>query len=102
LGVSPFFPDIQHRMDMGVGASLMLSWTALLLWADRRPLERKGVLLLTVFPAVTCLAITGIAAVITGANTLRNMLPVFLMQSALAALFLVSYIVARRSESVVV
>jgi hypothetical protein len=30
------------------------------------------------------------------------MLPVFLMQSALAALFLVSYIVARRSESVVV
>jgi len=40
--------------------------------------------------------------VITGANTLRNMLPVFLMQSALSALFLVSYIVARRSESVVV
>ena len=102
LGISPFFPDTQHRMDMGVGASLMLSWAVLLLWADRRPLERKGVLLLTVFPALTCLAITGIAAVITGANTLRNMLPVFLMQSALAVFFLVSYIIARRSESVAV
>ena len=99
LGIAPFAPDLQHRMDMGVGASLMLSWTILLLWADRRPLERKGVLLLTVFPALTCLAITGIASVISGANSLHNMLPVFIMQSALAALFLASYILARCAES---
>jgi len=97
LGIVPFNPDLQHRMDMGVGASLMLSWTVLLLWADRRPMERKGVLLLTVFPALTCLAITGIVAVFSGANSLNNMLHVFVLQGALAMLFLASYVLARRS-----
>ncbi|MHA1212822.1 MAG: hypothetical protein ACTSSH_10205 [Candidatus Heimdallarchaeota archaeon] len=32
--------------------SLMWGWTALLFWADRKPLERRGVLLLTAFPVV--------------------------------------------------
>jgi len=100
LGINPFAPDLQHRLDMGIGASLMLSWTVLLLWADRKPMERKGVLLLTVFPALACLAITGIAAVISGASPLRNMLPVFIMQFALAVLFMTSYVLARRVESV--
>jgi hypothetical protein len=100
LKIAPFKPDLQHRMDMAVGASLMFSWTVLLLWADRKPMERKGVLLLTVFPALTCLAITGIAAVVTGANSFSNMLPVFIMQSSLSSLFLVSYVLARRAESV--
>ena len=63
-------------------------------------MERKGVLLLTVFPALTCLAIAGIAAVVTGANSLRSMLPVFIMQSSLASLFLAGYVLARRAESV--
>jgi len=99
LGIAPFVPPVQHRIDMGVGASLMLSWTILLLWADRRPVERKGVLLLTVFPALTCLAITGVIAVIIGANTLRNMMHIFILQGALAVLFLASYALARRAES---
>jgi hypothetical protein len=99
LKIAPFNPDLQHRTAMAVGASLMFSWTALLLWADRKPMERKGVLLLTVFPALTCLAMTGIAAVVTGANSLSNMLPVFIMQSALASLFLASYVYGRRAES---
>ncbi|HWR73515.1 MAG TPA: hypothetical protein VN604_10115 [Nitrospirota bacterium] len=99
LGLPGFAPDLQHRIDMGVGASLMLSWTVLLLWADRKPVERKGVLLLTVFPALTCLALTGLAAVVTGANSLLHMLPLFVMQSLLFVLFITSYILARRAES---
>jgi hypothetical protein len=78
----------------------MLSWTVLLLWADRRPMERRGVLLLTVFPALVCLAITGIVSVASKANSLGNMLPVFIMQTALAVLFLTSYVLARRADSV--
>ncbi|MBP7460787.1 MAG: hypothetical protein KBA26_05825 [Candidatus Delongbacteria bacterium] len=30
-----------------------LGWTLLLIWADRKPLERKGIMLLTVFPIIT-------------------------------------------------
>jgi len=32
--------------------ALMWGWTALLFWADRKPIERRGVLLLTTFPVV--------------------------------------------------
>jgi hypothetical protein len=34
----------EFAYGMRAGAALMWGWTALLLWADRRPLERKGVL----------------------------------------------------------
>ena len=32
--------------------AIVFSWTCLLLWADRQPLERKGVLLLTCYPVI--------------------------------------------------
>jgi len=99
LNLPRFSPDVQHRVDLGVGASLMLSWTCLLLWADRRPIERKGVLLLTIFPALTCLALTGIIAVLSGANSFEHMVPVFIMQAVLIALFTFSYIQASHGEN---
>ena len=49
-----------------MGAALMFGWTALLLWADRAPVERRDVLLLTVFPVVVGLAVNEAAAVATG------------------------------------
>jgi len=52
FGISNFNPGIEYRYAMGVGASLMLGWAFLLIWADRQPAERKGVLLLTVFPVL--------------------------------------------------
>src|SRR6266508_3403704 len=33
---------------MGAGVALLAGWTLLLLWADRRPLQHKGVLRLTI------------------------------------------------------
>ncbi len=51
------FPKIAHgveyRYALGLAASLMLGWTILLIWADRKPLERKGVLLITALPVVS-------------------------------------------------
>ncbi len=43
-------PDILFR---SLSANMIFAWTCLLLWADRKPLERKGVLLLTFFPTVS-------------------------------------------------
>ena len=44
------FDDVSgaYRFAMGYGASLMLGWTALLVWAYQRPLERRFVAALTV------------------------------------------------------
>lgn len=45
-------------------AALALAWALLLLWADRRPLERKGILLLTIFPVLVGLIASGVYAMI--------------------------------------
>ena len=47
-----FNPDLQTRLIMGIGGSLMTGWTLLLYWAVRKPIERRMVALLTVFPVV--------------------------------------------------
>ena len=50
FGIPNFNPGNDYKYAMGIAASLMLGWVCLLLWADRKPVERKGVLLLTIFP----------------------------------------------------
>jgi len=57
VGVRMLIPSAMaeagHTYAMGTSASLMFGWTLLLIWADRKPLERKGVLLLTIFPVIS-------------------------------------------------
>ncbi len=91
MGLPAFHPGADYRYAMGMGASLMLGWTALLLWADRKPLARKGVLLLTVFPVIAGLAANEAYAIATGFLALSAVLPIWALQAALSALFLVSY-----------
>ena len=90
---------VEYRYALGLGASLMLGWTFLLVWADRRPLERKGVLLLTVFPVVTGILLAEIYAVAKRLITFREMLPTGIFLVALIALLSFSYFNARGVES---
>ena len=82
------------RSAMGLGASLMLGWAVLLLWADRRPVERRGVLLITVLVAFG-LALTGFFAVTSGLIALPRMLLTWVLQALLVALFSYSYFRSR-------
>ena len=45
-GFDDFTPIYYYAM--GMGASLMLAWTILLLWAYRRPVERRFIALFTI------------------------------------------------------
>ena len=58
VGTPDFAPDFQTRQLMLLGGSLMTGWTFLLVWALQRPVERRGVLLLTAFPVIFGLFIT--------------------------------------------
>ncbi|MFX1452150.1 MAG: hypothetical protein ACFFCM_15040 [Promethearchaeota archaeon] len=40
--------DNSYKYQTGMGAFLMLGWTILLIWADRKPIERKDILLITI------------------------------------------------------
>jgi len=52
--------DISYKYQTGTGAFLMLGWTFLLIWADRKPIERKDILLLTVIPVVVGIMVINI------------------------------------------
>ena len=85
---------VEYRYALGLGASLMLGWTFLLIWADRKPLERKGVLLLTVFPVITGLLLAEIYAVVSGMMSFGQMAPTGLILVGLMFLFSFSYFYA--------
>ncbi len=50
--VPDFHADWAFRYSQAFACVFMAGWTILLIWADRKPLERRGVLLITVFPVV--------------------------------------------------
>ena len=90
---------VEYRYALGLGASLMLGWTFLLVWADRKPLERKGVLLLTVFPVITGILLAEIYSVTKGLITFEKMFPTGIFLVVLIALFIFSYFNAKDVQS---
>lgn len=92
------FNDItSHRASselnyaLGIGASLMFGWTILLLWADRKPVERKGILLITVIPVIIGLMLNNIVSITSELKTITSTLPVLIIQFTLVILFVFSY-----------
>jgi hypothetical protein len=65
-GNPDFDPDLQVRLIMGIGGSLMTGWTLLLLWAVRQPIERRVVILLTAFPVVLGMFIVTLIGYLNG------------------------------------
>jgi hypothetical protein len=79
-----------YRFAMGYGATLMLGWTGLLLWAYQRPGERAFVAVLTVF-VIYGLVLTEIVAVVAGHMSAWRMIPTWILQAGLLGLFASAY-----------
>ena len=90
--------EIETRCALGIGATLMFGWTALLLWADRRPLERKGVLLLTV-AVILGLAFTVLYGFLGGYIPLASAVAVWVFQTFLIVVFLSAYLLATTEKA---
>ena len=101
IGVLTLIParmgETEFRYPMGLAASVMFAWAGLLIWADREPLARRGVLLPTVAVILGLLA-AGVAAVATGIFPVARILPTTLLGVVLIALFLFSYRKAGKAE----
>jgi len=65
-GNPDFDPDMQVRLIMGIGGTLMTGWTLLLIWAVRRPIERRFVIILTAYPVVLGLFIVSLIGYLGG------------------------------------
>jgi uncharacterized membrane protein len=86
------FTDLSgpYRFAMGYAASLMLAWTVLLVWAYRDPLPRRFIAALTVLVIYGLIA-TEIIAVRDGHLEAWRMIPTWVLQACLLALFAGSY-----------
>jgi hypothetical protein len=82
------FEDVSgaYQFAMGYGASLMLGWTALLVWAYQKPIERKVAAALTVL-VIYGLVVTEVMAVFSGHLAAWRMLPTWVLQTILLCLF---------------
>jgi hypothetical protein len=94
-GGADFHPDVQTRLIMGIGSSLMAGWTFLLVWAVRKPIERRGVLLLTAFPVVFGLFFVALIGFLDG-NT--SNLWLLIKTTILFIAMVTSYILAGKIE----
>ena len=89
--------ESEFRYPMGLAAALMLAWTVLLVWADRRPVERRGVLLLTVFPLIIGLMASCVFAGSSGQLPVGQVVARLIVLAIIAVLMLYSYARARRA-----
>ena len=89
--------SLDARLALLIGASLMFGWTVLLIWGDRKPVERKGILLITIFPVIFGLALSTLYGFLEGYIPLKGAIPIWILQTFLIALFLSAYLYARKS-----
>jgi len=87
--------ETEFRYPMGLAASLMFGWTLLLIWGYRKPVERKGLLVITIFPVIVGLLASNGFQVVSGAFPLARVLPAILLGVALIVLMGFSYVNAR-------
>ena len=87
--------EAEFRYPMGLAASLMFGWTVLLLWGYAKPVERKSLLLITIFPVITGLMASAVYQVAIGAFTLGRVLPTVALGIGLIGLLGFSYFKAR-------
>jgi len=95
FGIIDFNPGGEYRYAMAVAAALMLGWTILLIWADRKPVERRGVVLMTIIPVKVCLDLASIYLLVYNFMPLEKILLYKIDSILLYALFIFSYINSR-------
>lgn len=86
------------RAASAPAAALMWGWTFLLIWADRRPWERRGVLALTIFPALGLMIGARFQELLIHQAAFSRELPFFVLQFGLVALFAYSLWVNRKER----
>ena len=90
---------LTYQYAMGIGAALMWGWTVLLLWADREPVERRGVLIITLFPVIVGIFVTNVVTIMNELVDLQEFLFRLVIQIGLMIAFLVSYLLAKNLEN---
>ncbi len=82
-----------------IAGALMLGWTVLLFWAQLRPVERADILLITLFPVVTLLAVAAGLVAQSNEIPLPRLLPMFIFYLVVYCTFIPSFLWAKRQKA---
>jgi len=85
------------RYVWGIAAVLMFSWTLLLIWASRKPMERRDLILLTALPLIAGLLVDTFFAISINLVAWEDILLVQMIYICLIVLFVSSYILTRET-----
>lgn len=86
--------DFKYQYAMAIGASLMTGWTLLLLWGIGNPMERRGILLLTVFPVITGIVLANVFAVRHRLVKISRVIPLWIHLGAVSIYYVVVYVLS--------
>jgi hypothetical protein len=89
---------VEYRYAMGIGASLMAGWTVLLIWGSLKPIERRDLLIITVFPVVTGIVASTFYGISLHVIELRRTMPLLVHLGFVSLLYLYSYSKSRRND----
>ena len=94
-------PSEETQYILTSGATLMIGWTFILIWGDRKPIQRRGLLLLTVFPVVVLFLIFDITLFLMGNKwiSFETTLIASIIRPILIVIFLTGYFSAKKMES---
>lgn len=101
MAIPDFKPGSDYIYAMSIAAVFTLGWVLLLIWADRKPVERRGVILLTIVPVFAGNILCGIYAASSGLIATTMMIPSWIAQTVIVVLLGFSYCEAgkdRQSE----
>jgi hypothetical protein len=99
VGVALFGGDASqdsgpYRYAMGIGASLMAGWTLLLLWGATSPIERRDILLLTVFPVITGIVFATLVAARNRVVLPSRVVPLWIHLGLVSIFYVVAYVLS--------
>jgi hypothetical protein len=94
-GFETHMPGPELNAALWSATALMAGWTVLLLWADRKPVERKEIMLITLFPVLAGLTLNNVYGVVSGVMDVRATLPIIALQLAAGSLYVISYYITR-------
>jgi len=98
FGLEPYKVSDDYMYISRMAASLMLGWAFLLFWGSFKPIERKGLLLITLFPVVFGVSVASIMLVKSGYVEVKYMISLWIYYAFLIPAYIFGYITASKIE----
>lgn len=98
LQPQPFEISEAYLYITRIAGALMLGWTVLLFWAQMKPIERVDILLITLFPVVTRLAVAAVLVAKSNHIFFSKLLPMFVLYFIIYCTLMPAYIWAKKQK----